>query len=68
MMEYDESGIRIRPLTLEEQAAAARDELELSIRRKQKEMKDLQKRINSDSRHLAMVAEPGNTYSGEVVS
>lgn len=68
MMEYDESGIRIRPLTAEEQAAAAKDELELSIRRKQKELKSLERQISSDNRRLAMVAEPGRSYSGEVIS
>ena len=38
MLEYDESGIRIRPLTAEEQAKAEKAELELSIRQKQKEL------------------------------
>lgn len=68
MMEYDKDGIRIRPLTESEKAAAARDELELSIRRKQKEMKALQKQIDTGSHKLAMVAEPGHSYSGEVIS
>lgn len=66
MMEYDESGIRIRPLTAEEQAAAAKDELELSIRRKQKELKDLQKRSGAERRSTVMVAESVSRYSDTV--
>ncbi|MGN0254918.1 MAG: SymE family type I addiction module toxin [Eubacterium sp.] len=63
MVEYDDNGIRIRPLTEAEQATAARDELELSIRRKEKELKVLQKQIDAGNRELSMVAEPGNRFS-----
>lgn len=63
MLEYDKDGIRIRPLTESEKDAAAKDELELALRRKKKELSFLQEQINSDSRRLAMVAESDNSYN-----
>lgn len=66
MMEYDESGIRIRPLSLEEQAEAKKAELELSIRRKQKELKSMHKRSGAERRKNVMVAESASRYSDTV--
>lgn len=66
MLEYDESGIRIRPLTAEEQAKAEKAELELSIRQKQKELKSMQKRSDADRRRTVMVAESVTRYSDTV--
>ncbi len=66
MMEYDDTGIRIRPLTAEEQADAVKNELELSIRRKQKELKSMQKRSGADRRRTVMVAESVSRYSDTV--
>lgn len=66
MLEYDESGIRIRPLTAEEQAKAEKAELELSIRRKQKEFKSMQKRSGAERRRTVMVAESVSRYSDTV--
>ena len=66
MLEYDESGIRIRPLTAEEQAKAEKAELELSIRQKQKELKSMQKRSGADRRGTVMVAESVTRYSDTV--
>ena len=66
MLEYDESGIRIRPLTAEEQAKAEKTELALSIRRKQKELKSMQKRSGTDRRRTVMVAESNSRYSDTV--
>lgn len=66
MLEYDESGIRIRPLTAEEQTKAEKAELELSIRRKQKELKSMQKRSGADRRRTVMVAESVSRYSDTV--
>lgn len=66
MLEYDESGIRIRPLTAEEQAKAEKAELELSIRQKQKELKSMQKRSGADRRRTVMVAESVTRYSDTV--
>ena len=66
MLEYDESGIRIRPLTAEEQAKAEKAELELSIRQKQKELKSMQKRSDADRKRTVMVAESVTRYSDTV--
>lgn len=66
MLEYDESGIRIRPLTAEEQAKAEKAELELSIRQKQKELKSMQKRSGAERRKNVMVAESASRYSDTV--
>lgn len=66
MLEYDESGIRIRPLTAEEQAKAEKAELELSIRQKQKELKSMQKRSDADRKRTVMVAESVTRYSATV--
>ena len=66
MMEYDDTGIRIRPLTAEEQADAVKNELELSIRRKQKELKSMQKRSGAERRKNVMVAESASRYSDTV--
>ncbi|SDZ96905.1 toxic protein SymE [Lachnospiraceae bacterium NK3A20] len=66
MMEYDEDGIRIQPLTLEEQAEAEKAELEFSIRQKQKELKSMQKRSGADRRRTVMVAESVSRYSDTV--
>ena len=66
MLEYDESGIRIRPLTAEEQAKAEKAELELSIRQKQKELKSMQKRSDADRRRTVIVAESVTRYSDTV--
>ena len=66
MLEYDESGIRIRPLTAEEQAKAEKAKLELSIRQKQKELKSMQKRSDADRRRTVMVAESVTRYSDTV--
>ena len=66
MLEYDESGIRIRPLTAEEQAKAEKAKLELSIRQKQKELKSMQKRSGADRRGTVMVAESVTRYSDTV--
>ena len=66
MLEYDESGIRIRPLTAEEQAKAEKAELELSIRQKQKELKSMQKRSDADRKRTVMVAESASRYSDTV--
>ncbi|MGN0362339.1 MAG: hypothetical protein ACI4ET_05800 [Bilifractor sp.] len=57
-LEYDETGIRIRPLTEEELAEQSRKEIEANIRRKQKELKALQKQVEHDLRSVGMVAEP----------
>lgn len=67
MVEYDDDGIRIRPLTQAEQATAAKAELELSIRRKEKELKAIQKQIDAGNRELSMVPEPGSHFSGTQV-
>lgn len=66
MLEYDESGIRIRPLTAEEQAKAEKAKLELSIRQKQKELISMQKRSGADRRRTVMVAESVTRYSDTV--
>ena len=66
MLEYDESGIQIRPLTAEEQAKAEKAELELSIRQKQKELKSMQKRSDADRKRTVMVAESVTRYSDTV--
>ena len=66
MLEYDESGIRIRPLTAEEQAKAEKAKLELSIRQKQKELKSMQKRSDADRKRTVMVAESVTRYSATV--
>jgi toxic protein SymE len=66
MLEYDESGIRIRPLTAEEQAKAEKAKLELSIRQKQKELKSMQKRSDADRKRTVMVAESVTRYSDTV--
>ena len=66
MLEYYESGIRIRPLTAEEQAKAEKAELELSIRQKQKELKSMQKRSDADRKRTVMVAESVTRYSDTV--
>ena len=66
MLEYDESGIRIRPLTAEEQAKAEKAELELPIRQKQKELKSMQKRSDADRKRTVMVAESVTRYSDTV--
>lgn len=67
MVEYDEEGIRIRPLTEAEQTDAAKAELEFSIRQKERELKALQKQIDEGKRQSAMVAEPGRSYSDSVL-
>lgn len=67
MMEYDEDGIRIRPLTEAEKADAVKEQLELSIRRKQNELKVLQKQIDEGQRQIAMVAESNSRYSATVL-
>lgn len=66
MMEYDEDGIRIRPLTESEKADAAKEQLELSIRRKQNELKSMQKRSGAERRRTVMVAESASRYSDTV--
>ena len=66
MLEYDESGIQIRPLTAEEQAKAEKAKLELSIRQKQKELKSMQKRSDADRKRTVMVAESVTRYSDTV--
>lgn len=55
MMEYGEDGIRIRPLTKNEQADTDRAALDRSIKKKQRELDVLK-------RQALLVAEPGNIY------
>lgn len=68
MMEYDETGIRIRPLTAAEEETFLMEEQERSIRKKQKEVDFLQKQIAKSRRQLSMVAEPARAYNKEVTA
>jgi len=61
-VEYDESGIRIRPLTAEERAAKEREEMKAEIRRKTAEMEKLQQNIASEAAALSRVAEAPIPY------
>lgn len=62
VVEYDDSGIRIRPLTAEEKAEQRRKELENAIRQRTEELKKLQKETAEEICRLAMVAEKGSSY------
>lgn len=60
MLEYDESGIRIRPLTAEEQAKAEKAELELSIRRNSRSAHRIRFYIHNDLREEQHVVRFGS--------
>lgn len=64
MLDIDESGIHIRPLTADEQNEEAQASLFRSIRKRQKELTQLQSQLNTDLRRMDMVAEPDFTYDG----
>ena len=63
VVEYDESSIRIRPMTAEELADQQRAELEKELAAKSAAIRRLQKDLHEDSRKLSHVAEPNPGYS-----
>lgn len=62
-MEYDETGIHIRPLTETEKAEEEKASIERELRRKQKELDDLQKQVDKGRQELNLVAERNRPYS-----
>lgn len=62
-MEYDETGIHIRPLTKTEKAEEEKATIERALRRKQKELEDLQKQVDKGRQELDLVAERNHPYS-----
>ena len=63
VVEYDESSIRIRPMTEEELADRQKAELEKEIAAKSAAIRRLQRDIHEDSRRFSRVAESAPGYS-----
>ena len=63
VVEYDESSIRIRPMTAEELADRQKAELEKELAAKSAAIRRLQRDLREDSRRLSRVAEPAPGYS-----
>ncbi len=62
VVEYDESSIRIRPMTAEELADRRRAELEKELASKSASIRRLQKSLDEDLRAFSLVAESSNGY------
>ena len=63
VVEYDESSIRIRPMTAEELADRQKAELEKELAAKSAAIRRLQRDLHEGSRRLSRVAEPAPGYS-----
>lgn len=64
MVEYEEGSIRIRPLTEAELALQKQQELTVSLKRKEKELRSLQSSYNN----LSKVAEEAHIYGSSVTN
>lgn len=63
VVEYDESSIRIRPMTAEELADRQKAELEKELAAKSAAIRRLQRDLHEGSRRLSRVVEPAPGYS-----
>ena len=62
VVEYDESSIRIRPMTEEELADRRREELEKELAAKSASIRRLQKSLDEDLQVFSLVAESSHGY------
>ena len=63
VVEYDESSIRIRPMTAEELADRQKAELEKELAAKSAAIRRLQRDLHEGPRRLSRVVEPAPGYS-----
>ena len=63
VVEYEDSSLRIRPMTAEELADQQRAEMEKELAAKSAAICRLQKDLHEDSRKLSHVAEPNPGYN-----
>ena len=63
VVEYEDSSLRIRPMTAEELADQQRAEMEKELAAKSAAIYRLQKDLHEDSRKLSHVAEPNPGYN-----